>query len=259
MNSFIPQYEVKRRMINDMITLSQERVRNAKAKYEKAVEDFENCNTDKVKAEINLRTMKIRLKKAEYSLQLWQDKANFIRPEDPQDVMYRCRQYKEFSKLAKEVVPLDLHLCFHGCPITAAKHILEDGALLSSVDRVGFSTSQDGEDQISVTTINDVIITVQDYCSLMEYELPAGCIFAILPKDENEISTSKNSLLIGNVSFKEHPERLYAIITTPENIERVTEWAKKSGVDSSKICDFDGFIQLFEKSKGTELIEEMES
>ena len=56
-------------------------------------------------------------------------------------------------------------------------------------------------------------------------------------------------MLIGNVSFKENPERLYSIITTPENIERVTEWAEKANIDLSKIHDFDGFIQEIGRQK----------
>ena len=54
---------------------------------------------------------------------------------------------------------------------------------------------------------------------------------------------------LGNVSFKENPERLYAIITTPENIERVTEWVENANMDVSKIHDFEGFIQEMGKQK----------
>ena len=56
-------------------------------------------------------------------------------------------------------------------------------------------------------------------------------------------------MLMGNVNFKQEPNRLYGIITTPENIERVSQWAKVSGVDLSKIHDFDEFAKLFEKQK----------
>lgn len=53
--------------------------------------------------------------------------------------------------------------------------------------------------------------------------------------------------MIKNVNFKENPDRLNAIITTPENIQKVTQWAQKSGIDTKKIVDFDGFIDKHNK------------
>ena len=65
----------------------------------------------------------------------------------------------------------------------------EDGEISSSVDRVGSSTSYDVSDQVSVTTKNTIETTVQGYAGLTgNYNLPAGCIFVILPQDENEIN-----------------------------------------------------------------------
>ena len=173
----------------------------------------------------------------------------FIRPSSKEDIEYRQKQYDEYDKKIKEIVPDDLHLCFHGCPIFAAKHIIEDGELSSSVDRLGRATSYDVEDQVSVTTKNTIETTLRGYAGLNgNFELPAGCIFAILPKNEEEIKSSESSMLIGNVPFKDNPERLYSIITTPENIEKVSEWAKNANIDLSKIHDYDSFIKEMERN-----------
>ena len=55
-------------------------------------------------------------------------------------------------------------------------------------------------------------------------------------------------MLMENVSFKENPDRLFAIITSSENIENIKKWSQESGIDISKIHDFDGFIQNFDNS-----------
>ena len=222
-----------------------QRVEKAKEKYRK-IEIDDTIDKKELRLEVAKKTIQLR----EYALGLIESQLEFLRPSSQDDMEYRLKQYNEFSKQIKAVVPDDLHLCFHGCPIYSAKNIIEDGEISSSVDRVASSTSYDISDQVSVTTKNTIETTVQVYAGLTgNYNLPAGCIFVILPQDENEIKTSETSMLIGNVSFREKPERLYSIITTPENIEVVTKWAEKANIDISKIHDFEGFIAEIAKQK----------
>jgi phenylpyruvate tautomerase PptA (4-oxalocrotonate tautomerase family) len=230
-----------------------ERVKRAKEKYEKIKSD------DSIdKKEQRLEVAKNIIQRKEYALEQINNKLEFLRPSTNEDMEYRLKQYNEFSKQVKLEVPDNLHLCFHGCPIYAARNIIKDGEISSSVDRVGIETSYDTSDQVSVTTKNTIETTVQSYTGLAgDYNFPAGCIFAILPKDENEIKTSEKNMLISNVSFKENPERLYSIITTPENIESVTKWAEKANIDLSKIHDFEGFIQEIRKQKKQFLAQEI--
>ncbi len=221
------------------------RVENAKEKYKK-IEMDDTIDRKELRLEIARKTIQSR----EYALEKIDGQLKFLRPSSQEDIDYRLKQYDEFPKQVRAEVPDDLHLCFHGCPIYAAKHIIEDGEISSSVDRIGSETSYDVSDQVSVTTKNTIETTVQGYAGLIENcNLPAGCIFVILPKDENEIKTSETSMIIGNVSFKENPERLHSIITTPENIEKVSEWAKKANIDLSKIHDFEDFIKEIKKQK----------
>lgn len=241
----IKEFERKKEILVRNIESAMQRVQKAQEKYDKIKND-DTIDKKELRLEIAQKTIQSR----KYALEQLTNQLEFLRPSSQEDIDYRLRQYEEFSKIIKKEVPDDLHLCFHGCPIYAARHIIEDGEISSSVDRIGSETSYDVSDQVSVTTKKTIETTVQGYTGLTgNYNLPAGCIFAILPKDEREIQTSETSMLIGNVSFKENPERLYAIITTPENIEIVTEWAEKVNIDLSKIHDFEGFIQEIGKQK----------
>ncbi len=101
---------------------------------------------------MRLEVAKKTIQSREYALWLIESQLEFLRPSSQDDMECRLKQYNEFSKQIKAVVPDDLHLCFHGCPIYAAKHIIEDREISSSVDRVGSSTRYDVSDQVSVTT-----------------------------------------------------------------------------------------------------------
>ena len=192
-----------------------------------------------------------RIRFYEKQVEILQAQIEFLRPQNKEDVEYRMRQYRLFPKLIKQNVPDNLPLCFHGCPIYATNHIIEEGLIRSHEDRLESSTGYD----VSVTTRKDIETTVQGYANLWNefFELPAGCIFVILPKDESEIARSETSNYIGNVNFKEEPERLYSIITTPENIERISQWAKKAGIDLSKIHDYDSFIKEIQSLQNYDL------
>lgn len=241
----IEEFQKKRELLLRNRELAMQRLEKAKEKYEKIKSD---STIDRKELRLEIAQKTINTKKN--ALEQIENQLEFLRPSSQEDMNYRLKQYNEFSKQVKSEVPDDLHLCFHGCPIYAAKQIIKDGEISSSVDRIGSETSYDVSDQVSVTTKNTIETTVQGYTGLTgNYNLPAGCIFVILPKDESEIKSSETSMLIGNVSFKENPERLYSIITTPENIERVTEWAEKANIDLSKIHDFEGFIQEIGKQK----------
>ena len=121
-----------------------------------------------------------------------EDQLEFLRPCDDKDMEYRKRQYNEFPKIMKSLIPKNSLFRFHGCPIYAAKRIIESGEISSSVNRIGIETSYDAENQISVTTIDTIETTIQGYTNLLDdLMLPAGCVFVVLPKDEAEAQIRK--------------------------------------------------------------------
>lgn len=242
MEKILEEFEKRRNnLIRYKITL-EENLKKAIDKYN----SIESSEIDKKEARLKIAQKTISSRKN--ALVQIEDQLEFLRPSDEKDMEYRLRQYDEFSKKMKDLIPENLPLRFHGCPIYTAKHIIESGEISSSVDRLGVETSYDTEGQISVTTKDTLDTTIRGYTHLSENFLPAGCVFVLLPKDELDAKAG-DSMLMGNVNFQQEPNRLYGIITTPENIERVSQWAKLSGIDLSKIHDFDEFAKSFEMQK----------
>ena len=242
MGEILEEFEKRKsNLIRYKVTL-EESLKNAIDKYN----SIQSSEIDKKEARLKVAQNIIFIRKN--ALAQVEDQLKFLRPSDEKDMEYRLRQYYEFSKRMKDLVPEDLPLRFHGCPIYTAKHIIESGEISSSVDRLGIETSYDTQGQISVTTKDTLDTTIHSYTNLTEKFLPSGCIFVLLPKDEIDAKAG-DSMLMGNVNFKQEPNRLYGIITTPENIERVSQWAKVSGIDLSKIHDFDEFSKSFERQK----------
>ena len=113
-----------------------------------------------------------------------------------------------------------------------------------------YKPSFDGPGEISVTNKDTVETSVGIYMRLNDnYCYPAGCLFVIKAKDKDEYDKMPVKWTIKNVDFREDPERLVAVVTTPENIERVSGWAKDGGINTDKIMDFDTFIKIHQKQK----------
>ena len=78
------------------------------------------------------------------------------------------------------------------------------------------------EKTISATNMDTIETYVGLYMMLTDnYCYPSGCLFVIVAKNKDEYDNLSSGWMIDNVDFKENPKRLVAIITTPENIEKV--------------------------------------
>ncbi|MBQ2835246.1 MAG: hypothetical protein IJE68_00185 [Clostridia bacterium] len=239
--SDIESFEKKKAILIKNRELAEQRLLSAIGKYKKIEE------SDVDRKEDRLRIAKSTIVTKKYVLQQINEQIEFSRPENEEDIAYRQRQYDKFPNLIKTIVPDDVPLRFHGCPINVAQHILEDGEISSSVDRLGISTSYDTEDQVSVTTKYTIETTVRGYAGLVgNFNMPAGCIFVVLPRDEID-AKSGDSMLMNNISFRQSPERLVAVITSLENLQRVSQWAQENDIDISKICEYDEFQNFLEK------------
>ena len=122
----------------------------------------------------------------------------------------------------------------------------------AEVDRVG--KKEDGLDisgYIYVSTMKNLWFTVKNHSDLLNFDYPAGCIFVIKPKDKIDIKTAETNNIIKNIDFATDPERLKAIITTPENIERVKTWVKESGIQIEEdiVMDYEDFINYVKNLK----------
>ena len=183
----------------------------------------------------------------ERRLHVEQQKLKYVRPNTLEDVKYRQRQEKDFQKELLKVVPSNLLLRFHASPIYSSEAIIKQKRIVPSYDIFGIKTSADVEGKISVTRADNIHMhTLPRYSDLFEYKecLPAGCIFALFPLEETELDDEK--WFMNKVDFSKHPEQLYKIITTPENISLVQQWCLESGLDSSYVCDYDNFVKILE-------------
>lgn len=97
--------------------------------------------------------------------------------------------------------------------------------------------------EISASTVKTFSRTLNFFSDMVAHQrsIPAGCIFAMFPKDKEDATYGAD--LLHSVNFKENPEQLFGIFTTPENIERVKEWMNESGLDSNLVYTFEGFLE----------------
>lgn len=54
---------------------------------------------------------------------------------------------------------------------------------------------------------------------------------------------------VKDVDFKNSPEKLVAVVTTPENEKRVSTWAQQCGFDTAKVMTFEGFVKKCRQSR----------
>ena len=185
----------------------------------------------------------------QYSLYEAEKTTEFIRPNAREDIDYRSQLFG-FAEQLKKVLPSDLDLRFHGTPIYFAKEILKSGEISSSADRFdGFDKSTDGRGEFSVSDIDSLSRTVNFFLDVTAYErsLPCGCLFVLTADGQTE--KQRAGSLMNRVDFKAEPERLFAIVTTPENISQVKEWVRESQLSENKVHSFGGFVREMEKAK----------
>lgn len=192
------------------------------------------------------------VKRWEYELKDAKGVYEFIRPNEPSDINYRNYWADNFASRLQEVAPEYLDIRFHGTPIYNAKAILESGGIFSSVDiNDGYLASTDLSGEISTTSIDTINRTLQGwFAGIASYNrnLPCGCIFALLPRDERD-KQLKSQDAMQSINFREHPEQLYGIITTNENIPNVRQWLQNAGLDIDLATNFEGFLEKVSKER----------
>ena len=152
--------------------------------------------------------------------------------------------YDKFPDEFYKRINKDSLICFHGCKnIWAVGEIIKSCEISSGYYRLGFATSFDNENEISATNVKDSVVAIRYYSGLKNpTTLPAGALFAIKPKNKNEVITSSSFKLIRRIDLFNNPERLVAIITTKENIDLVKSWLKDSIFDEDIAYTFEEIL-----------------
>ncbi len=174
----------------------------------------------------------------------------FVRPNTQEDIAYRNDICENFVNELQQVIDPKLDLRYHGTPIYYAEQIIKSGNISSTADRYdGYIKSTDLKGEISVTDIQSLDRTIGLFTNLLSYNksLPAGCVFAILPKDKADAENAYSSM--SSVNFKNNPQQLFGIFTTPENIKQVKEWMQESGFNPNLVCTFEEFLHRVEEKQ----------
>ena len=180
------------------------------------------------------------------ALDMHKSETEFIRPNTKEDIEYREKLVIDYPNKLKNVLSPNFDLRFHSTSISFAKQIIKSKEISSTPDRYdGYIKNSDGKDVISVSDRNDLSRTIHSYANLNLYTqaLPAGCIFALLPKDEKDVSQYTQSVM-SKVDFKQNPEQLFGICTTPENIQRVKEWMNEARLNPDIVYTYEEFLNV---------------
>lgn len=155
----------------------------------------------------------------------------FRRDKFNEDIKYRKKVRMVIDMEFQEALGSDCKFLFHGTPIWNAESIIATGEI-RSFDESG---------EIYVSTISNVWFTTKHHADLLNYDFPAGCIFVIEPQTQSEFEHAKQYNQIQPVDFNKTPDRLRAVITTPENISRVNGWLKSSPAKIANVPVVDYF------------------
>jgi hypothetical protein len=153
------------------------------------------------------------------------------------DTAYRARQVAEFQNRL-----LQSHttrpLLFHGTKLEHAQSIIATGEIRPN--------PLHHDTDIYVTPRENVGFSTQKYARMNpERYFAAGALFALISHDAAEYEHAKTSFQMNRVNFRENPEQLFAVISTPNNVEKIEKWAQNGGI-KAHICDYDEFISLLD-------------
>lgn len=243
----LQEYEIYKKRLK----LAESDIERFKGYIEKAERYFQEVKRKYPEGSKEYLHAQNEIKRWKYYLYEEEVKLEFIRPNSPKDIEYRDKQGVEFTKKLREAISPNLDLRFHGTPIYFAKQIIESGQISSSADRhEGYISSTDLPGEISASSVDTIEGTINYFSDVYGYvrSLPAGCIFAIYPKDKEDATLGTN--LLHSVDFRKNPEQLFGVFTSPENIDRVKGWMQEFGFNQNQVYTFEGFLQAVrEKSK----------
>ena len=178
------------------------------------------------------------------------DALEFMRPNTNEDLQSRNKILNHFPEVVKNLFPDNYPIVFHGTNnIGTVREILKSGGLLTPDQRNASMTSF--ASAIDVTYKTNISVTCDFADAGPNSFMPYGAIFAFKPQDdemERVFKTGDSTEVeqgVNGVNFVNEPNRLYGIITTPENYERVAKWCEQYSIDPSKVVTHNEFINKY--------------
>ena len=200
------------------------------------------------------------LRKAEEDFKHWtlrakdlQEEIHLLRPDTKEDIAERENIGNSAAAL---ISSLDLNdkykLRFHATKLNVAHQIINSGGLIAVEDRTGHAiNTTNGKNEISVSDIHNIQYSLNYWMDLhsdVNHCLPAGCMFVLQPQNKREAEMIEHRQM-NNVLFDKHPEQLVGILTTSENIPKVSAWLKENGLREDLVCTPKEFADKFELVK----------
>ncbi len=153
MDDNLGDIEVEKQGYERRIALLESDIEKYKQKY------LTLQSSDADRKDVKLMLIEKNIRRKMHAMESFKSEMSFLRKPTLEDIEYRKRQFRDFHRKIRDLVPDDLPLRFHGSPIHLSREIIRSGEISSSVDRVGFETSYDTGGQISVTTKDSIEIT----------------------------------------------------------------------------------------------------
>lgn len=191
-----------------------------------------------------------------FNLDMHNGDYNSYREDNAEDVSERVYLHREFKREVDEAIPDDIPIVFHGNrSLGLIETIMRTGGLFTPEERGADFRSL--ATQIDVTSKKYIGTSIEFAEPGVGSLLPYGAIFVFMPQEDEYqkvLQTGEGSEVPGGVksiNFRENPERLIAIITSSENVEKLKKIASETGIDADKIVSPQDFLKLCrEKYRG---------
>lgn len=175
------------------------------------------------------------------------EELKFSRPDTQSDIDERKMVLNNYANTIKKTITDDHPLWFHGVnKLATLEKILISGNLGYADDDETRSLTPPGT--LDVTSKDSIDTTIKGFTGLSSEYLPAGCIFVLHPKDADEAKLTQASgseQNIKTVDFNKNPERLYAIVSTTENLNYISDLVARHGLNKNIVQSFDSFIKKY--------------
>lgn len=168
-----------------------------------------------------------------------------IRPANQKDIEYRHTLRQVFAQAIRSLDPQKT-LRFHATRFVNVADIIDSHSISSAVDHDGIRKSNDVSGFFSVTTSENIQISLNDYLDIKDSSIPAGCIFVLFPKNEAE-ATDKSSMSMSNVTLIDQSgqvsPQLFRILCTPETLPTIKEYLQRNQMDPGYATTYMDFVQ----------------
>ena len=238
--NYIKQYEADKEILNNQLKDYYKRNNEAIIKFNDAKQNYRTESKEFKQASVELRKWDYFISQSHLAL-------GYIRPNNRDDIEYRNYQYQEFTTRLQSVTCMALDIRYYGATIYNAEQIIKSKSIKPMPDSENeYTQFTDVSGQIPASTIQNLYKIIDYHSDIKAYErsLPCGCIFAIFPKG---IQDYQSQDYINAVDFGQNPERLFGIITTPENNELVKKWMEEENLNPEQVYTFEEFISLVQE------------